>query len=292
MSSRKKTRLKSLSETSETRAADPQPEAQAQHHEQTGLRAWGEALILAFVLAMFVRVFIFELYKVPTGSMTPTIIGGTIIETDLDTNGEPDLGVFLGNRMQEFLRKNGKLEYAKTETVDAETYNGWVEAGMIHNEHHRIFVNKFTYWFRPPERGEIIVFKTPEPAFDPTKPLFIKRAVGVPGDEISFDAKGHLQIANDPNFSRFEFFTDHHYRNTAEPMQPGFSRFDYVDYEDAGNAGVRLKAIHLPEDMVYAMGDNTESSLDSRYWGGVKLDRLKGKAFFRYWPLRKISFLH
>lgn len=295
MASRKRTRLQSLSETSESRRAQEQvalEEVPEPHHDHTGLRAWMEALVLAFVLAMFVRVFIFELYKVPTGSMTPTIIGGTIIETDLNRDGEKDLGVFLRDEMQAFLRDGNKLVYdQQKQRIDPETYKSWADSGMIRNEYHRIFVNKFRYWFRGPERGEIIVFKVPEPAFDPTKPLFIKRAVGVPGDEISFNKDGHLQIANDPNFTQFEFFKEHFYRNTVNPLEATFQRFDYIEYGENELRQVELKKIHLPDDMFYAMGDNTDSSLDSRYWGAVKLDRLKGKAFFRYWPLRKISFL-
>ncbi|HOR28949.1 MAG TPA: S26 family signal peptidase, partial [Candidatus Sumerlaeota bacterium] len=58
-------------------AADPAatPPAESEQGVLAILREWGDALVVAFVLAMFIRVFMLELFKIPTGSMTPTLIG-------------------------------------------------------------------------------------------------------------------------------------------------------------------------------------------------------------------------
>jgi signal peptidase I len=54
---------------------------------------------------------------------------------------------------------------------------------------------------------------------------------------------------------------------------------------------LRYLGVTVPEDEFYVFGDNSGNSLDSRYWGGVEIERLKGRAFLRYWPLDKISLL-
>lgn len=269
------------------------------HHESLesgllyGLRSWFEALVLAFALAMFVRTFVFELFKVPTGSMTPTIIGGQIIETDWNHDGKEDLLVVQSsNRVLTFLREGERLVDHGFEDVDPIVMNQFKLSGELKNEYHRIFVNKFAYWFRDPRRGEIIVFKVPDPIWNPAKPFYIKRCVGLPGDELSFSPEGKLQVAGRDPANDTPFFGEHKYKDKVEKFSVGLHRFDYVEYEDASPDFLRIKKIHVPEDNFYVMGDNTSSSLDSRYWGCFEGNRLKGKAFFRYWPLKKISFLN
>ncbi len=169
-----------------------------------------EALYTALILALIIKSFVFEAYKIPSSSMLDTLQIGD-----------------------------------------------------------RIFVNKFVYEFWPVEVGDIVVFKTKgiSEIYDPEKPYFIKRVVGLPGDELQILPDGHLsrngEIIDDP-----EFFLENRYK----PMMRN-----------------NKNTFIVPENEVYVFGDNSWNSDDSRRWGGVPIENIMGKAFFRYWPLTRIG---
>jgi signal peptidase I len=123
----------------------------------------------------------------------------------------------------------------------------------------RIIVNLFIYRLYTPARGDIIVFRYP---LDPSKD-FIKRVIAVPGEEVEI-RQGKV------------FINGKHY---PEP---------YVTK-------------HLEEDMpprtvparhVFVMGDNRENSQDSRSWGPLGFDYIRGKALLVFWPPAKGSLLN
>jgi signal peptidase I len=66
----------------------------------------------------------------------------------------------------------------------------------------------------------------------------------------------------------------------------------FVHYSDLPNGWRNLDRIDVPAGQVFVMGDNTLGSLDSRYWGGVPTENLKGRAFLRVWPLRRLGRIH
>jgi len=138
-----------------------------------------------------------------------------------------------------------------------------------------ILVNKFLYgpelplvdWrmpgIRDPRRGDIIVFKYPQDE----KRDFIKRIVATPGEHVQ--VRGH------------QVFVD------GRPLQESYTKF-------ADSGGVRggdsycgyaygCEPTLVPPDSYFVMGDNRDNSQDSRYWGFVKRDKIKGKAFLIYW---------
>ncbi len=138
-----------------------------------------------------------------------------------------------------------------------------------------ILVNKFLYgpelplvdWrmpaIRDPRRGDIIVFKYPQDE----KRDFIKRIVATPGERVQ--VRGHQVLVN------------------GRPLQEPYTKFS-----DSG--GVRGAEAYcgyaygceptlVPPDSYFVMGDNRDNSQDSRYWGFVKRDKIKGKAFLIYW---------
>jgi signal peptidase I len=123
-----------------------------------------------------------------------------------------------------------------------------------------ILVNKFIYTFREPKRGDIIVFKYPK---DPDRD-FIKRVIGLPGEILEIK---HQQI----------------YINN-KPLNE-----DYVVHTDLENNNIsprdNMKAFEIPLDCVFVMGDNRDSSMDSRYWGPLNLDMILGRAFMIYWSI-------
>ncbi len=123
----------------------------------------------------------------------------------------------------------------------------------------RVFANKFIYRFSEPERGDVIVFKYP---LDPSK-NYVKRVIGLPGDKL--EIKNGVVYINDKVLS--------------EP---------YVAYPSSDNFGPKV----IGEDELFAMGDNRINSEDSRFWGTVPMENLRGEAFLTFWPLNRIGLLH
>jgi len=127
-----------------------------------------------------------------------------------------------------------------------------------------LMVNKFIYYFRKPERGDVMVFVYP---VNPKKD-FIKRLVGLPGEMI--------QIKDGSVFI-----------NGEELRAPQTIAERY--YYNEGMYGEGL--IKIPDNTYFVMGDNTKNSKDSRFWGFVPKKNLLGKAFFIYWPLTKMRII-
>ncbi len=154
-----------------------------------------------------------------------------------------------------------------------------------------ILVNKFMYgaevpftgWHLPglrqPRRGDIIVFKYPLDE----KRDFIKRIIAVPGDELLI-RDNHILINGQP---------------IPEPyVKPGTSTFvppRYVADLGSGEPCLARAAtasekhpdqfgpVVIPRGYYFVMGDNRDNSQDSRYWGCLQREHIRGKAFMIYW---------
>ncbi|MCE5229310.1 signal peptidase I [bacterium] len=234
----------------------------------TVLREWCDALVITILLAMFIRTFLVELYKIPSGSMSPTLVGGQVVETDYNRDGRADLLMLGDGSALLFVNDGSRLVAHGRVTIAPEERARYESAGAIVERDDRILVNKFAYWWRAPRRGELVVFKVPGRIWSPDRPIYIKRCVGLPGEHIGLAADGRLEIDG----KRVEeplFFRAQHY--SAAP-------------------GLQDKAVE--NNQIYVFGDNTLNSYDSRYWGGVPLNHLRGRPFFRYFPLGKMMFLN
>ena len=127
------------------------------------------------------------------------------------------------------------------------------------HERDRLFANKLSLYFSGPARGEIIVLKAP----DTTNKDYIKRVIGVEGDIVAIiDGEVHLngEILNE----------------------------EYID-EDAYTHVYGDNYWEVPEGHVFVLGDNREegASKDSRYFGCIPVDTVKGVTSFRYFPFNK-----
>lgn len=113
-----------------------------------------------------------------------------------------------------------------------------------------LVISKLSYWIRPPERGDIIVFHPPNsPSED-----YIKRIVGLPGEKIEI-REGTLWVDGIPLEETYVF-------------NPGF-------YSGTWNLG---------EGEHFVLGDNRSNSSDSHSWGVLPQENIVGKAWLCYWP--------
>jgi len=133
-----------------------------------------------------------------------------------------------------------------------------------------ILVNKFIYYLKDPQRGDIIVFKYPKDK----KRDFIKRLVALPGETIEIrDKKVYINgiLLDEP----YAVFNDS--ENIFNKNHPAY----YIDLyaRNRDNFGPKV----IPEDSYFMMGDNRDYSQDSRYWGFLDQELIEGKALIIYW---------
>jgi signal peptidase I len=192
------------------------------------LREYAEAIIVAMLLAFAIRVFVVQAFKIPSGSMIPTLqIGDHILVS--------------------------KLSYGLQWPGDC--------AFKVSFPPVTCYASHQVVSFGQPQRGDVIVFRYPE---DEDKD-FIKRIVGLPGDQIEIRNKAVL-VNGVP-------LDDRAY---TQRVDPGV-------IEGTINPRDNFGPMTVPRDSYFVMGDNRDQSLDSRFWGYVRAEKIKGKAFRIYW---------
>ncbi len=195
-------------------------------------------LIVGIVLGLFVpsfvalsiRTFWVEPFRMPTLSMQPTLRG-----LGVDEKGQRRLGDHL-------------------------------------------FVDKLSYRFSPPKRGDIIVFRTTGiQGLDQGK-FYVKRVGGLPGERVSIKPP-HLYVNGEKVIEPMIFTTISGQQNGYHGFQLVRSAFQFQE--------VLSKAedfIQLGPDQYFVLGDNQPSSLDGRYWGALPRKNIVGKVTKIYWP--------
>ncbi|MDP1739907.1 MAG: signal peptidase I [Polaromonas sp.] len=207
---------------------------------------WTAGLFPVIVVVFLLRSFLFEPFKIPSGSMIPTMLVGDLI---------------LVNKFHYGVR----LPVINLKVIDNNS----------------------------PQRGDVMVFRyPPKPSLD-----YIKRVVGVPGDEVAYLNKKlsingkALSKVPMPDFfdedalryaKQFQETTGNRtYRLLNDADRPAFiagaDQFPWRDNCRYSSEGVVCK---VPEGHYFMMGDNRDNSLDSRYWGFVPEANIVGKAFF------------
>lgn len=248
---------------------------------KSSFREWNETVFIAFFLALIIRSLVVQAFWIPTGSMEPTLLGEKrdVISQDLVRQGDRILvnrfayvaDFSLDGRISKFLaylyraiKPLPPQSPSPTPTPSAEKFqNEDSEVNLapdVLNKFslERKFQNLFRLWLSFPKRGDIVVFKFPDK--NPTNPPrdFIKRVVGLPGDKIDI-VDGVVTI------------------NGETLVEPYISEPPVQDFSTV-----------VPQGNLFVMGDNRNNSADSRYWGPMPIDNLKGQAVFLYWPLKRM----
>ena len=298
--------------------------------QDAGWRENCEVFLVAIVVALGVRTYFLQPFTIPTGSMQPTMNG---IIGHPTADAPPNFAVQLfqtaalgrgwvdvpakGDETVVGLEEESRFfffTYSKVQT-DKNTYSihapartlqdgfgvypgklvkrgepiarGYVETG----DH--VFVDKLTYNFRTPRRGDVFVFNTENiakmgnhgpPPRTPSQ-FYIKRLIGTPGDELRV-APPELFIngerAKGAGFARVMTAQDGYrgYTNVAEFVYPGGEvRHQMMNFLNTPDATIKV-----PERCYWAMGDNSYHSSDSRDWGTVPQENIMGRGMFVYWP--------
>ena len=292
------------------------------HGNKRKLRNILDVLAVAFAVAFGIRALYLQPFKIPTSSMQPTLFGIHYVDRKelAEHNGvagnllkvpylavrpaylkvgedgsfrayQPvrELGMFdsamiqIGdrtytlpgtiNQIARYLDLERRLEFRKDE-VPAD---GWLSTG----DH--LFVDRVSIHYLPPRRGDVIVFTT-ENIKSPTQPLggyyYIKRLVGLPGDTLKIvDRMLYIRPEGAAEFRPAPAFSDKFKRLYS--MEGGYQ--GHIASELLG-PGLELK---VPENMYFALGDNTANSLDGRNWGFIPRKNMIGRALNIFWPLSR-----
>jgi signal peptidase I len=306
-----------------------------------------EVMFVAIVIALGLRAYYLQPFRIPTGSMQPTLNG--IIGTPTPQEKWPSFPVRMWEKVMrgrtyvhvvndrdrqivdlkdsQFMHffSRSMMRFADGSSIRlpapmtplnelglgkvlqyAHQHNRQLPKGMVIAEGtidsgDLVLVDKFSYHFRKPKRGEVFVFNTID--IDGIKKRsgpqgagshYIKRLAGVPGDTLSIQSPNLLvngKIAQEPGFQRVI--------RGEGPYSINTNGYSYANPMDRSNTGDKLRQyISKPSDTFplaantkpgmreyAALGDNSNNSLDSRYWGPVKEFNLVGPALFSLWPI-------
>lgn len=288
-----------------------------------------EVVFVAIVIALALRTFILQPFKIPSDSMKPTLFG---IYTEVQEEAPNPIShaidfVFYGATFhQVVVEEPGRLDpssirmesmgfppinvtkfrigpreyslWASIEQVLDGTngeviYDRRIKRLIMKKDRYEkgdtftrfravsgdyIFVNKLAYHFRTPNRGEIFVFTTEgiSGLVTPTTQYYIKRCVGVPGDNLRI-REPFLEI-NGEKAQGIVFDRIHSLEN-------GYNGYTYGDVLYGPYLTDEHKSVELIKDSYWAMGDNSPNSSDSRTWGDVPRKNLVGVPVFVAWPI-------
>lgn len=239
--------------------------------KHAGLRENIEVLLVAVIVAMAVRTFFMQPFKIPTGSMQPTLYG--VYPYRDDTKREPPLPY-----------EHGKPSLP--EQIFGTIFGGKIyehDGYRVRGDH--IFVDRFSYHFRKPKRGEVVVFDTTNILALPEQlrgKFYIKRLIGLPGDTV--EIRPPYALINGEILDERKAF------QRIYSQRDGYNGYllpDYFNLPSPTYLNTKKPRYTIPNDNYFVLGDNSASSLDGRFWGSFPKRDLIGRAVVVYWPFTK-----
>lgn len=197
-------------------------EGVAERFQKSTAREYFESIIIAVILALFIRTFVVQAFKIPTGSMEENLLIGDHLLVNKFAFGP------IGSAIERALLP-----------------------------------------VKPVTRGDIVVFKYPE---EPDRD-FIKRVIGLPGDTLELREK-KMFINGRP--------LDEPYVHFLQPPSDALVLHEETSFD----VRERYGPVTVPANQYFVMGDNRDNSQDSRYWGFLPREYIKGKALVIYWSYR------
>ena len=186
--------------------------------KKSTLREYFESVVIAVILALFVRTFVVQAFKIPTGSMENNLLIGDHLLVNKFVYGPAPTGI------ERTLLPIGTIK-----------------------------------------RGEVLVFKYPE---QPDRD-FIKRVIGLPGETLEVRQK-KVYINGKPLDEPYTHFL-------TAPTGSAFHEETSFDVRE------QYGPVTVPPGHYFMMGDNRDNSQDSRYWGFLPRENIKGRALLIYW---------
>ncbi len=188
--------------------------------QKSKAREYLESVVVAVILALFIRTFAVQAFKIPTGSMEENLLIGDHLLVN-------------------------KLVYSPSFGPLEDVLLGKKEI----------------------QRGHVVVFKFPE---DPSRD-FIKRVIGLPGEEVEIRDK-KVFIDGKPLDEPYVHFLE-------APLRPDDPEYGLRGESIRDTWGPQV----VPPGQLFVMGDNRDNSRDSRFWGFLPRDQVKGRALLVYW---------
>jgi signal peptidase I len=278
---------------------------------QSGLSENFEILVVAIIVAMGFRTYFIQPFKIPTGSMEPTLNGihtnartapdytdkvplkflkwlvygewylevrvqedGYLSAMAETTQDETSVYRYVGNKRYKLPRNIQKLNFSPGDLVK----KGDILWSGIKIKGDHVFVDKVRWNFTKPKRGEVMVFSTQNIRTLPPNTHYIKRLIGLPDETISIVPPNIL--INGKAVEKPEGIT------RIQKKESGYSAGYVLPYSFGEDCYISSSndVRKLSPSEYFVLGDNTRNSRDGRYWGTVPRENTIGPAFLVYWP--------
>lgn len=287
------------------------------------LREYADIIAVAVTVAFGIRALFLQPFKIPTGSMQPTLFGihyananvpvklpqpfpallsgAVAAEAKIKAPGFLDIDSFKeisSNPLQQQTQfqiggmnyrlpgdRDQIINYCRlSDTLRYNTGDVLCDGWLLSGDH--LFVDRFSHHLTGLRRGDVIVFNTGNILYRSASLngyYYIKRLIGLPGDTLKIEnSMIHVRPRNAKDFSPITQFNP-----AFEKIYSNKGGYHGHLSIPGGLLGSPEATYTVPEDSFFALGDNSASSLDSRYWGVVPRANIVGKGLWVFWPFSR-----